>query len=282
MFYLDIGVGFPEIDKYLLKDNSWLIVPSFLLIILLITLFIFIIQVINRQKTLAELKNDFINNLTHEFNTPLFSIGLTSKVLLDAKEISSSARLKKYIELITIEKNRLQIQVDKMLQLRAIESGSLLMEKNIVDIHKVIEKNIAGFSGAIENRKGSISYNPEALRHDVCGDDVHLFNAISCLLDNAFKYSEKEPRIIIRTSNTSKDITISIQDNGIGISETALKMVFDKFFREKQGNRHDVKGFGIGLSYVKKIVELHNGSIQVKSTKGEGSTFIMNLPVISH
>jgi signal transduction histidine kinase len=280
-FNLDIGISFPEINKYLLKDNSWLIIPSFLLIILLITLFIFIIRVINRQKTLAELKNDFINNLTHEFNTPLFSIGLTSKILLDSKEINSSARLRKYMALITTEKNRLQMQVDKMLHLTAIESGSLLMEKNIVDMHKVIEKNIAAFTGTMDDRSGGICYYPDAAHYEVRGDEVHLFNAISCLLDNACKYSVQEPQISIRTSNTAKDLIISIQDNGIGIEETALKMVFDKFFREKQGDRHDVKGFGIGLSYVKKITELHQGAIQVKSKKGEGSTFTINLPFIS-
>ena len=151
-YRLDIGFSFPGINKYLIKDNSWLIVPSFLLILLLIALFIFIIRIINKQKTLAELKNDFINNLTHEFNTPLFSIGLTSKMLLSAEEINSSSRLKKYIELINTEKNRLQVQVDKMLQLTAIESGSLLLEKSPVDINKVIEKNIAGFTGAIEEK----------------------------------------------------------------------------------------------------------------------------------
>jgi signal transduction histidine kinase len=277
---LDIGFSFPEMNKYLVEDNSWLIIPSFLLILLLIGLFIFIIIVINKQKGLAELKNDFINNLTHEFNTPLFSIGLTSKLLLGNEEINNSARLKKYVELITTEKNRLQMQVDKMLQLTAIESGSLLMEKRPVDIHKIIEKNITGFSPAIEEKKGTIKYRREASEHYVNGDTVHLFNAISSLLDNAYKYSDKKPEIIISTFNISKDLVITIQDNGIGISDTALQMIFDKFYREEQGNRHDVKGFGLGLSYVKKIVEMHKGSIKVKSSKGEGTVFIINLPYL--
>jgi two-component system phosphate regulon sensor histidine kinase PhoR len=277
-FNLDIGVSFPEINKYLLKDNSWLIIPSFLLILLLIGLFIFIITIINKQKSLAALKNDFINNLTHEFNTPLFSIGLTSKLLMSTEEISSSQRLKKYIELINTEKNRLQIQVDKMLQLTAIESGSLLMEKKLVDMHKVIEKNITSFYPVIEEKEGKLSYYPEAKEHFVLGDEVHLSNTISSLLDNACKYSDKKPEIFVSTSNASKDIVISIQDNGIGISDASIKMIFDKFYREKQGDRHDVKGFGIGLSYVKKILEMHEGSINVKSKKGESTTFIINLP----
>jgi len=182
------------------------------------------------------------------------------------------------MELITTEKNRLQLQVDKMLQLTAIESGSLLMERSFVDMHKVIEKNIAGFCSAIEEKRGNISYHPGAGKHYVSGDPVHLFNTISSLLDNACKYSDKEPEIVISTSNTSKDLVISIKDNGIGISDTALQMIFDKFYREKQGNVHDVKGFGLGLSYVKKILEMHDGSIKVKSKKGEGTVFIIHLP----
>jgi two-component system phosphate regulon sensor histidine kinase PhoR len=277
-FNLDIGINFPEMNKYLLKDNSWLIIPSFLLILVLIALFIFIIIIINKQKGLAELKNDFINNLTHEFNTPLFSIGLTSKLLQNAQEINGSQRLTKYVELITTEKNRLQMQVDKMLQLTAIESGSLLMEKNVVDIHKVIEKNIAGFCAAIEEKEGKLYHSLKAKNHYITGDEVHLFNTISSLLDNAYKYSLQKPEIVISTFNEANNIVVSIKDNGIGISEVALKMIFDKFYREEKGDRHDVKGFGIGLSYVKKIVDMHEGSIKVKSRKGEGTVFIINLP----
>jgi len=183
------------------------------------------------------------------------------------------------MEVITTEKNRLQLQVDKMLQLTAIESGSLLMEKRTVDMHKVIEKNIAGFRGAIEEKEG-VMFHPEAKEHYVNGDEVHLFNTISSLLDNAYKYSDKKPEIKISTFNTSKDLVISVQDDGIGISDSSLQMIFDKFYREKHGNRHDVKGFGLGLSYVKKIVEMHEGSIKVKSRRGEGTIFFINLPYI--
>jgi signal transduction histidine kinase len=281
-FNLDLGISFPEMNKYLLKDNSWLIIPSFLLIALLIALFIFIINIINKQKSLAELKNDFINNLTHEFNTPLFSIGLTSKLLMSNEAIQNSKRLKKYTELINEEKNKLQMQVDKMLQLTAIESGDVLMEKNIVDIHKVIEKHISGFSTAIEEKGGTLQYHADAVHHLIAGDEVHLNNVISNLLDNAYKYSDKPPEISITTSNIFKDIVISISDKGIGISDAAMKMIFDKFYREKRGDVHDVKGFGLGLSYVKKIIEMHAGSITVKSRKNEGTVFIINLPYRSN
>ena len=161
---LDIGFSFPGMNMYLVKDNSWLIIPSFLLILLLIALFIFIISIISKQKSLAELKNDFINNLTHEFNTPLFSIGLTSKLLMSAEEISNSIRLKKYVELITTEKTGLQVQVDKMLQLTAIESGSLLMEKKIVDMHKVIEKILLALAAQLKKREGTYTITPGSKR----------------------------------------------------------------------------------------------------------------------
>jgi len=280
---LDVGISFPDITYYLGQDISWLIIPSFILIALLIGLFIFIIVVMYKQKSLAELKNDFINNLTHEFNTPLFSIGLTGKLLLRSEEINKNDKLKKYIELITTEKNRLQAQVDKMLQLSAIESGNLLMEKRPVDMHKVIEKNIAGFTAAIEEKEGKITWKPGARQYFVEGDEVHLFNTISSLLDNAYKYADKKPEITISTQSSGGQLFITIQDNGIGISDAALKMIFDKFYREKQqGNRHDVKGFGLGLSYVKKIVDMHNGNIKVNSRKGEGTSFIINLPLGSN
>jgi len=275
---LDIGFRFPNLKKYMVADTSWLIIPSFILIILLLGLFILIIAIINKQKTLAELKNDFINNLTHEFNTPIFSIGLTSKLLLQSGEISGSTRLKNYVELINTEKNRLQTQVEKMLQLTAIESGSVLMEKETVDIHLLLEKNIAAFTPLVDGKSGRLVYNPIATRHLVHGDAVHLFNTISNLLDNACKYSDKAPVIVVSTHDEGSNIVISVQDNGIGISDTAVKMIFDKFFRVKHGNRHDVKGFGLGLSYVKKIVEMHDGAIKVKSRPGEGTTFTITLP----
>jgi len=275
---LDVGISFPDASKNIVENTAWLIIPSFILIALLIGLFIFIITIMYRQKSLGELKNDFINNLTHEFNTPLFSIGLTSKLLLRANEINTSPKLKKYIELITTEKSRLQAQVDKMLQLTAIESGSLLMESQPVDMHKLLEKNIEGFTAAVEEKQGRIIYEPGAKKNIVLGDEVHLFNTISSLLDNAYKYSDKQPVIKIATHNSGNNLVILVQDNGIGISDDALKMIFDKFYREKRGNLHDVKGFGLGLSYVKKIVEMHGGTIRVNSRKDTGTVFIINLP----
>ena len=273
---LDIGFDLFS-DNMLVRDGSGLILPSVMLILLLIALFAYIIYVMNRQKRLAELKNDFINNLTHEFNTPLFSIGLTTNLLSRSEPVQQSEKLKDYVELITTEKNRLQIQVDKILRLTTVESASLITEKENVDIHDLIRQNMAAFLPVVNERGGSIRFKDGATHHVVPGDPVHLYNAISNLIDNAIKYSKNKPDVIIETSNTDREIVISIRDKGIGMNESDLQMIFNKFYRVKQGDRHDVKGFGIGLSYVKKIVELHHGSIDAKSRPGEGSVFDIHL-----
>jgi two-component system phosphate regulon sensor histidine kinase PhoR len=274
---LDIGFNLQP-NKMLGSDSSGLILPSVILILLLIALFAYIIFVINRQKILAELKNDFINNLTHEFNTPLFSIGLTSNLLLRSEAVHQSDKLKGYVELISTEKNRIQTQVDKILSLTAIESGNLILEKEAVDIYQVINENVAGFATVIEEKGGSISFKPGARNHFVEGDKVHLFNALSNLLDNAYKYSDKIPEIVIETSNINGELVISVTDKGIGMTKTELGMIFNKFYRVKHGDRHDVKGFGLGLSYVRKIIELHGGRVEVKSKPGTGSTFTLYIP----
>ena len=274
---LDIGFNLVP-NNLLMGDSSGLILPSVILILLLIVLFTYIIITIERQKNLAALKNDFINNLTHEFNTPLFSIGLTSTLLLKSETVSHSDKLKGYVELITTEKNRLQTQVDKILRLTAVESTGQLLEKEKVDMHVLIEQNINGFSPVIAEKGGSVSFHPVAVNHFISGDPVHLFNALSNLIDNALKYSTKIPEIAITTGNRDHELIIHIRDNGVGMNKTDLHRIFDKFYRVKQGDRHDVKGFGIGLSYVKKIIELHNGTIAVESIPGEGSDFIIHLP----
>jgi two-component system, OmpR family, phosphate regulon sensor histidine kinase PhoR len=275
---LDIGFDLLP-NTVLLGDSSGLVLPSLVLILLLIALFAYIIYVVERQKRLADLKNDFINNLTHEFNTPLFSIGLTTNLLLRSDPVHQSDKLKTYVDLITTEKTRIQMQVDKILKLTAVESENSIMEKQSVDIHALIEQNVAGFSAAVTEKEGTILFNAGAPRHIVEGDTVHLFNVISNLIDNGIKYADKKPEIIITTSNTFHDIVVSIRDNGIGMKKSDLQLIFNKFYRIKQGDRHDVKGFGLGLPYVKKVVGLHKGSVEVNSEPGKGSVFIIYLPV---
>lgn len=276
---IDVGFSISGLNDYLIKDTSGLVIPSMVLLILLIALFSYIIVIINKQKSLAELKNDFINNLTHEFKTPLFSIRLTSKLLSKSPAIAESEKLKSYVDLIGTENLRLQAQVDKILQMAAIESGNLIMEKKAVDAHQVVQKNISAFRAAIEEKGGAISFHPGATKFTCIADEVHFSNVISNLIDNAYKYSNNPMIITITTSNTDGHLIIEVKDNGIGMDETSQRMIFDKFYRVKKGNVHDVKGFGLGLSYVKKIVGMHGGTIHVDSKPGAGTIFRIQLPL---
>jgi len=276
---LDMGLSFFNLQQHLITTSSGIIILCGLVLLLLVAIFAYAFYVINKQKALAELKNDFINNLTHEFKTPIFSIGLTSGLLLKTEDIAKSDKLKNYVDLINAENSRLRVQVDKILQMTAIDSGNVMLEKKMVDIHKIIEKNLAGFNPIVGESGGTILFQPGAVRHTIFGDEVHLFNTISNLLDNAFKYSGEQKEIIVSTHNIDHEIVIEVKDNGIGIDKDSLRMIFDKFYRIKQGDLHDVKGFGLGLSYVKKIIDMHDGKIEVKSKPGVGTIFSIFLPV---
>ncbi len=276
---LDMGLSFSNLQQHFISTSSGIIILCGLVLLLLVAIFAYAFYVIHKQKSLAELKNDFINNLTHEFKTPIFSIGLTSGLLLKSEDIAKSDKLKNYVDLINAENSRLRVQVDKILQMTAIDSGNVMLEKKMVDIHKIIEKNIAGFSPIVSESGGIISFEPRANRHAIYGDEVHLFNTISNLLDNAFKYSGEQKEIIVSTHNVDHGIVIMVKDNGIGIDKDSLRMIFDKFYRVRQGDLHDVKGFGLGLSYVKKIIDMHDGKVEVKSKPGSGTEFSIYLPV---
>lgn len=276
---LDMGFSFINLQQHLVTNSSGIIILCALVLLLLIGIFSYSFYVIHKQKSIAELKNDFINNLTHEFKTPIFSIGLTSGLLMKSEDIAKSDKLKSYVGLINAENSRLRVQVDKILQMTAIDSGNVILEKKLLDIHRIIEKNVAGFSPIIEESGGTISFHPGAERFMVYGDEVHLFNTISNLLDNSYKYSGDQKKIIVSTRNVNHNIIIEVKDNGIGIDKESLRMIFDKFYRVPQGDLHDVKGFGLGLSYVKRIVEMHHGHIEVQSEPGVGTTFSIYLSV---
>jgi len=274
----DVGFNLLAADRNLDAGSSALLWPSIILILLLISLFAYAIYIINRQKKLGELKNDFINNLTHEFNTPLFSMGITSNLLLRSEPVQQSEKLRGYVELINLEKSRLQMQVDKILQLTALESGAVIMEKDRIDMHQLITEAVESFKYIIGEKGGTMTIGANAVHSIVKGDKLHLRNALNNLLDNACKYSDQAPGISISTSNDDGDLVIKIRDNGIGISESDRDMIFKKFYRVKHGDRHDVKGFGLGLSYVKKVVELHQGSVNMEPATYKGSVFIIRLP----
>lgn len=251
---------------------------SVLLTLFIVILFSFTLYIIFRQKKLSEIKNDFVNNMTHELKTPISTISLASQMLNDPS-IDRQKKLDHISGIISAESKRLGYQVERVLQMAVFDEGHLELKKVHLDMHELIEGVAQNFLLLLEKRSGNLEYLPEAENDHLFGDRVHLTNVITNLLDNAVKYSPEAPVIKVQTTNEADYLKIRIQDNGIGISKDNQKKVFDKFYRVSTGNIHDVKGFGLGLSYVKLIVEEHGGTIRLKSELHKGTQFDIHLPL---
>ncbi len=273
-----LAVFFPSQDAYVFAQSSGALILSVVFILLLLCCFAYTLIVIQRQKKLSVIKNDFINNLTHEFKTPIASISLaTSMLKRDQGEVDERKRAN-YLGLIEHESKRLEGQVDKVLQIAMIDSGSFSLNKKQLDVHEAIDKVVESMGLVVNKRKGEIKLNLNATKPVVMADETHLVNIIYNLVDNALKYTIDVPKISITTTDGDKGIEISIKDNGIGIGEEIQKYIFDKFYRAETGNVHNVKGFGLGLSYVKKIIEAHSGYINLSSKINQGSEFKLYFP----
>jgi two-component system phosphate regulon sensor histidine kinase PhoR len=271
-------IYFPNQTKYVLLKLSWMLSASIILIVLLFFSFSYTIVTILRQKKLSEMKNDFINNMTHEFKTPISTISLACEALSD-KEFQKSEELSSsYINIVSEENKRLGQMAEKILQSAIIEKGELKPRKDRIDIHKVITDVIRNIGIQVEIRDGSLTSNLKAVESILLGDKVHLTNIIYNILDNANKYTPRKPQIVVTTENIKGGIVITIADNGIGISKAHQKKIFEKLYRVPTGDIHDVKGFGLGLSYVKFMVEKHGGKINVESDLGKGTKFKIFLP----
>ncbi|MFZ4542770.1 MAG: sensor histidine kinase, partial [Saprospiraceae bacterium] len=235
--------------------------------------------VIFRQKKFDQVKNDFINNMTHEFKTPLATISLAADSIGSPTILNNPDKVKRFIEIIKQENKRMNGQVEKVLQMAILDKDTFKLKINELDINEIIEHAMLNFALQVESRDGSIRTELKAERHIIEGDFTHVSNIIHNLLDNANKYSPDKPEITIKTRNISDGIEITVEDKGLGLSPASRKLIFDKFYRVPTGNVHDVKGFGLGLSYVKNMLTAHKGNIEVKSELGKGSSFIVFLPI---
>ncbi len=240
--------------------------------------FAYTLNVIFRQKKLDEIKNDFINNMTHEFKTPIATISLAADSISNPTILNNPEKVKRFVDIIKQENKRMNGQVEKVLQMAIVDREKFRLKIVEVDIHEVIEGAVANFSLQIENRDGSLNTDLQAERATIEGDFTHISNIIHNLMDNANKYSPENPEITVHTRNISDGIEITVEDKGLGLSPSSRKQIFDKFYRVPTGNVHDVKGFGLGLSYVKTMLTAHKGTIDVKSELGKGSSFVIFLP----
>jgi len=270
------GVQFPMVEATLISQMG---IWGFSSIVLLIVIFFFVytLFVILKQKRLSEIQKDFINNMTHEFKTPLSTIAISTSVLKDPSIVHTPERLLNYATIIENENQRLQQQVERVLQMARLENEDIGLKKEKYDLHELIKEAAAN---NLLTSKASITLLLEASQPTLKVDKLHFINVIFNLLDNAIKYNQNIPAIRIRTFNSEEKIFIEIKDNGMGISPEAQKKIFHRFYRVPTGNLHDIKGFGLGLSYVKLIIEAHKGKITVTSQPGNGSCFLIELPTL--
>ncbi len=273
-----LNVYFPDEKKISLKSLLKNTITTMILVVIIMTIFLVTIVIITKQKKLHEMKTDFVNNMTHELKTPISSISLASQMLKDPSVSKDQESVSRMANVIEDESKRLGFQVERVLQMAALDRGKTILKIKDLQLNELIQKVVRTFDLKIKNRDGILVCKYAAKDDMVEGDEVHITNLFTNLLDNALKYCDKKPELKISTMNTDKGVEISLSDNGIGISRDDQKRVFDNFFRVHTGNVHDVKGFGIGLSYVKKIVEAHHGEIKLKSDLGKGTTFVIFLP----
>jgi two-component system phosphate regulon sensor histidine kinase PhoR len=273
-----LSIYFPR-KKFLVIEqmNIWVVLSVIFLIVLLIN-FVYVIYTLFRQKRLSEVKNDFINNLTHELKTPIATSSLAAEMLLRPEIEKEPKKIQKYAKVILDENSRLQDQVEQVLQIAALETGSLRYRSLKVDVHQLIKNVMASFDIKIRENHIDMEVQLEAKDHFIIGDREHLQNVFSNLVDNAIKYSPLNPRIRIRSWNIHSGIMVRIEDNGIGIRKEHQKHIFKKLYRVPTGNIHEARGFGLGLYYVKTVVDHHHGRIGLNSQPGTGSIFNVFLP----
>ena len=274
-------VVIPNIKKLVLQSLFWRIIMSGAFTIIILLAFYLTVRTMLRQKKLANIKNDFINNMTHEFKTPIATISLAVDAMRNEKVISDRVKLGYFSGIIKEENQRMNRQVETILKASQLEKQEVDLNLKPVHVHEIIHDVVDNFVLQLEDKKGRVDLQLNATNDLVNADEVHFSNLVNNLIDNAVKYAKDNtpPVIKLSTSSNGKYFTMRIEDNGIGMNRDTVKRVFERFYRAHTGNVHNVKGFGLGLSYVKTMVEAHDGNIKAESTLGKGSTFMVDFPL---
>ena len=276
---LILSVVFPERTNYVLGSISWLLVGSFLFSLFILATFGLSLYFIITQKKISEIKSDFINNMTHEFKTPIATISLAADTITNPKIINNEASIRHFIGMIKKENSRMNKKVETILQIASLDKKEIEFRFEALSVHTIIEHAVETIDIQVQQRNGRMDVFYEAADPVVFGDSEHLASLVNNLLDNAMKYSPDSPEITIRTKNADGGIIVSVEDKGIGMSKSVQGKIFERFYRQSSGNVHDVKGFGLGLNYARAIIEAHKGNISVFSEPGKGSRFDVFLPL---
>jgi two-component system, OmpR family, phosphate regulon sensor histidine kinase PhoR len=275
---LKLSVIFPERTNYVLGSMVWILGGSMLFSLFILATFGLSLYFIIRQKKISEMKSDFINNMTHEFKTPIATISLAADTITNSKVINDETSIRHFIGMIKKENSRMNKKVETILQIASLDKKELEFRYENVSVHTIIQHALETIEIQVHQRNGKINLNLNAEVPFIYGDSEHLTNLVNNLLDNAIKYSPDLPEITIRTKNCEKGIILSVEDKGIGMTKAVQSKIFERFYRQSSGNVHDVKGFGLGLNYARSIIEAHKGTISVFSEPGKGSRFEIFLP----
>lgn len=270
----------PNIKNLVLRNISWMIAGAIFFTLMIVAAFYVTIYALLRQKKLSEIKNDFINNMTHEFKTPLATISLAVDALRNDKVSQDKTKMDYFSGIIKEENKRMNKHVETILQAALMDRQELQLNKKPLHTHAILEQVLENYTLQLQDKNGRIDVSLNAKRDLIEGDEVHIRNLISNLIDNAVKYSKENLVLKISSTSNNRFLVMRFEDNGIGMSKETVRRIFEKFYRAHTGNIHNVKGFGLGLSYVKTIIDAHDGKIKVESTLGKGSCFTIELPLI--
>jgi two-component system phosphate regulon sensor histidine kinase PhoR len=275
---LELKLIFPDKKKFILAEMGGMFIASIVLILIVLLLFWRTVLSLLKEKKISEHTAEFLNNMTHEFKTPLTNIALAGKMMTREANIQQEDKIKHYSGIILEENEKLRLQVEQVLSMTALERGEIPLHKTNIPFHELIEQAVYSMHLQLENKQGKIQLELNAASTNTLGDYNHLTNVLTNLIDNSIKYTQDAPIITIKTENKQDQLVITLSDNGIGIDKEFHKSVFDKFYRVPTGDVHNVKGFGLGLAYSKTMVEMHGGTLTMQSEIGKGTTFTLILP----